>query len=331
MSKVFYYQSVLAPFMDEFIKAKEACGQHTLRYKWVLDEFDRFLFERDIKQPNITKELIKEWHKTRINDKPSTLNFKYLTWIQLARYMSLHGYDCFIPQYPKYPKNQYNFTPYIFTHAQIEEIFEKSDQLELHSRCLKVSTFCVPAVLRLLYSTGLRISEALSIKNKDIQFDRKSILIKETKNKLDRLVPINESLEKILLQYKLYRDNIPIKKIGSPECFFFIRADGTPCTQKGIHWHYRIILKECGIPYLGNHHGPRIQDLRHTFAVHALVQMAKSGMDLYVSLPILSTFLGHTNLAATEKYVRLTHDMYPEIIEQCSKTISYVFPKTSIL
>jgi integrase len=57
-----------------------------------------------------------------------------------------------------------------------------------------------------------------------------------------------------------------------------------------------------------------VHDLRHTFAVHSLVKMAKSGLDLYYSLPLLSTFLGHRSLSATDQYVRLTAEMYPDLL-----------------
>jgi len=81
------------------------------------------------------------------------------------------------------------------------------------------------------------------------------------------------------------------------------------------------------IPFMGNHRGPRVHDLRHTFAVHALVQMAGSGQDLYNSLPVISTCLGHKSIAATEQYVRLIEGMYPELISQSSPVSAYVFPK----
>ena len=60
----------------------------------------------------------------------------------------------------------------------------------------------------------------------------------------------------------------------------------------------------------------RLHDLRHTFAVHSLAKMAEEGMDLYCSLPILSTYLGHQSLRATNNYVRLTSEMYPELIRK---------------
>lgn len=71
----------------------------------------------------------------------------------------------------------------------------------------------------------------------------------------------------------------------------------------------------------------RLHDLRHTFAVHSLAKMAEEGMDLYCSLPILSTYLGHQSLRATNNYVRLTSEMYPELIRKIDIIGFDIFPK----
>jgi len=62
-----------------------------------------------------------------------------------------------------------------------------------------------------------------------------------------------------------------------------------------------------------------------------LVQMARSGQDVYASLPVLSTWLGHQSFSSTEKYVRLVEDMYPDIIGQSASVSAYVFPKTTLI
>lgn len=84
-------------------------------------------------------------------------------------------------------------------------------------------------------------------------------------------------------------------------------------------------FKECldyaGIPH-GTTQSPRLHDLRHTFAVTSLANMAESGIDLYVSLPILSNYLGHGSLKATNHYVRLTVAMYPYLIKEIGYHLS---------
>lgn len=67
------------------------------------------------------------------------------------------------------------------------------------------------------------------------------------------------------------------------------------------------------IPRKGKELGPRVHDWRHTWAVNAFRKLSDAGYDLYVALPVISTYLGHKNISATEKYLQLTKQMYPEI------------------
>ncbi len=326
MNRHFEYNSVLAPFIKDFIHMKEASGCNFLRGKWILYEIDRFFQENNVADPIITRELVSQWRKTRVNDKSSTLYSKYSIIAQLAKFMSRQGQDCFIPRLPENSRSKSNFRPYIFTRNQIDRILQMSDRLRMYDCHMTNTMFCVPALLRLLYSTGLRISEALSIRNADVKFKEGYIHIRKTKNGSERIVPINDSLCEVLQQYTSYRNRMPIKQVDLPNSFFFIKSDGTYCNAQSIYKWFRRLQTESGIPYIGNHHGPRVHDLRHTFAVHSMVQMAREGQDLYSSLPIISACLGHKSLFATEQYVKLTGEMYPELVSQCSSINAFVYP-----
>jgi len=76
---------------------------------------------------------------------------------------------------------------------------------------------------------------------------------------------------------------------------------------------------------LGEHLGPRIHDWRYTFSVYAFKQMIDSGMDMYVALPILSTYLGHKTIYATEHYVRLALSIFPYIEEKFEGIAEKIF------
>ena len=74
-------------------------------------------------------------------------------------------------------------------------------------------------------------------------------------------------------------------------------------------------------------YGPRLHDFRHTFAVHSLRQLVLTGMDVYCALPILSMYLGHKSIGATERYVRLTTDCYPLVMEKINDASRHLFPE----
>jgi len=330
MSEKFNYRSIYAPYFTQFIAMKQGLGYISLRSEWIFLELDKFFFTKNLTTIRITKEIVEEWRATRINDAPSTIYTKYSILSQFCRYMCKIGYDCYIPRMPvNHLKN--SFTPHIFSNREMAEIFRVSDNLCLYDKHLSTILFIMPAIIRLLYGTGLRVSEALSLKNKDVDFGKRCIYVRKSKNGEERLAPLSDTLIDVLNTYTCYRNQMPLPGINDNNGFFFVSPAGIYCHAGSVYQWFRKVLAKSGIPHLGNHQGPRVHDLRHTFAVHSLVKMAKSGLDLYYSLPLLSIFLGHKSLSATDQYVRLTAEMYPDLLKDEKGICAYVFPKTNTL
>ena len=185
MSEMFNYRSVLAPYMRSLIEVKASAGISALRMKWILKEFDDFAVSVNLTDPHVTSEFISRWRKTRDADCDRTIYAKYSAWRQLTTLMSRRGCLCHIPRLPRQP--QLNFTPYIFTKSQIADIFAACDASRLYDVRMGTSLFSMPALLRMLYGTGVRISEALSIVNEDVHLENGYIHLRKTKNGTDRI------------------------------------------------------------------------------------------------------------------------------------------------
>jgi integrase len=167
--------------MNDFIELKNAAGINVLRTKWILLEIDKFYLSLGIKDAIVTSSLVTKWRKTRINDSNSTIYNKYSVWNQLTRFMCRQGHECYIPPLPQYSSSKKGFTPYIFTHEQIKAIMDKADGLRLYDRHMTCALMFIPAIIRLLYSAGPRVSEVLSIKNEDVNFSESYIIIHKTR------------------------------------------------------------------------------------------------------------------------------------------------------
>ncbi len=324
MSKL-NYQSIYAPYFKRFIAIKNELGYTSLRAQWILLELDSFFADNNVRELGITQQQVEQWRATRINDAQCTIYDKYCTLAQFCKYMCRIGYDCYIP---RLPRKISGFTPYIFTNEQMMGIFQACDHYELYDRHLNTSLFIIPTLIRLLYGTGLRINEALSLKNKDVDFDKQCLYIRKSKNGDERISPLSETLITVLKQYLQYRDRMPLPRLNDEKNFFFVSPMGKRCSQGVVYLWFRKALAAANIPHQGNHKGPRLHDLRHTFAVHSLVKMSKSGLDLYYSLPLLSTCLGHRSLKSTDQYVRLTAEIYQDLLNDGNEISAHVFPKT---
>lgn len=314
--------SIYGPHIRQFIDIKRALGFKYETASVILAQIDKLAAERTETTFGITKEFTEEWGKKRLYETDLYRYSRIRILAQFSSYLCDLGNKSFIPKLPKHPHS--TFIPYIYSGKEIDAIFEACDGLRLNITNLNSCLFCMPVLTRLLYSTGLRIGEALDITNEDLNLDEAYLCVRDSKNGKERIIPISNSLVSVCREYLRYRELLPIGKTKSG--YFFVKLDGSKCGRSVGVW-FKKCLEKANIQYIGENKGPRIHDLRHTFAVTSLANMAESGIDLYVSLPILSNYLGHQSLGATNHYVRLTANMYPDLIKNIDMVCLDVFPK----
>jgi integrase/recombinase XerD len=317
------YKSILAHDFYNFVQMKRNLGYKYTSAVYIVRDLDTFLCSKSINTPLLTKELCEEWMQRRPHEAESTHKGRCTVLIEFSRFMGDIGKPSFIPRMPRIQPR--GFTAHIFSDDEIRRFFISCDNLVLKSRKKDSVIIMLPALFRLLYGTGIRISEALSLKCKDVNLSQNFLVLHDTKNRKDRLVPISESLSNVLKEYAYYKSKLPV--IVDKD-FFFISLAGKACKNDGIiYTWFRTILREARIPHQGKHLGPRVHDFRHTFSIHSLVKMQNIGLDMYCSLPILSMYLGHESIETTNNYLRICESMYPEIIKKIDVDSMNVFPK----
>ena len=322
MNRIYY--SVFGPCIMQFIELKNSLGYKYKDAGYALSSFDRLASEKDVFEIAITKELSDEYCEKRPNESEKTRYNRIQLLSQFARFLCDLGFRSYIP---KLPRVKSTFTPYIFSRDEMQVIFRVCDDLAPSSRNHNSTVFAMPVLIRLLYGTGIRISEALYLSCSDINLHDKYLTLRNCKNGKDRMVPISDSLANTCNGYLMYRNLSPsIRKDDR----FFIKPDGSPLSMYNVYKWFRKIIYTANISHGGRGHGPRLHDLRHTFSVHSLASMSESELDLYYSLPLLSTYLGHQSLEATDSYVRLTAEMYPDLLKKTSDICSNVFPVINI-
>lgn len=302
----------------QFIQMKRSLGYDYVAETGHLKSFSQFSLNYTIKNHTITKELADAWTGKRPNERERTMAHRISVLRQFSLFLSNLGYDEYIPVC-RAKIDRHSYVPYIYSPEQLRNFFAECDNLKPHP--LSNRHMVYPAIYRLLYGCGLRISEALSLKGKDVDLKQGIVTIRGSKFNKDRLIPMSTSLTRYLKDYSL-----KIHILSTPEDFFFMKRDKTRLRSDTVYKNFRHILWKIEISHGGKRRGPRLHDFRHTFAVHSLNQMVRQGMDLYYALPLLSTYLGHASVAATEGYVRLTEETYPGILDTVSRVCAYVFP-----
>lgn len=313
------YVGVFSELLTSFVAFKRSLG---FKYDSAADElyrFSGFSTKYPMSEPVLTKDLVQAWNAKRPNEGLRNNGRRAYTLRQFAIYLNTVGCEAYIVP-PDRNTRHYTFIPYIFTHNEIERIFANSDRL--CPRRYSTIPPIVPVVLRMLYSCGLRISEAVHLQNKHVNLRDGILEITNSKFGKDRLVPMSDSMTRICRQY--YRI---LHEHSSMDDYFFMKPDRRPITQDNVYRRFREILWESGIPHGGRGAGPRLHDLRHTFAVHTLKRAVDRRTDVNCALPILSTYLGHASIEATSQYVRLTAEVFPEIRATLDQTCGHVIPE----
>jgi integrase/recombinase XerD len=163
----------------------------------------------------------------------------------------------------------------------------------------------------LIAATGLRIHEAIMLNDCDVDTAGAVLLIKRGKNGRSRLVPVTACTAGRLEAYRNERSRI----LGSsPEPFFLLESGLRP-TDCAARYAFARICQNTGLRDRTRFHrhgrGPRIHDLRHTFAVRAILNWYHQGLNPDREMFHLSTYLGHTRPEHTYWYI----EAVPELLQ----------------
>jgi integrase len=150
----------------------------------------------------------------------------------------------------------------------------------------------------------MRIGEAIDLERRDVDLSGGIITIREGKFRRDRVVPLHESTTVALRSYALRRDELcPTPRSSA----FFVSSAGTALRTQIVRYAFNRITADLGMCTATSH--PRIHDLRHSFAVRTLIEWLRSGSDVGVGMPVLSTYLGHISAAGTYWYLQSSPEL----------------------
>lgn len=313
------FDGPFAEMCRAFVSYKRSLGVQYNGQIQLLHSFDNFSKDFTVNDYEISMELAEAWSRRRHGECETHRSARILVMRHFAQYLTANGYRTYMQPF-KF-KSDHQHTPYIFTHEEMKRIFHALDHAEPSPKSVYRNKV-YPMLYRILYACGLRIGEALGLKLRDIDVEKGLIHLTKTKNNIERLVPMSDSLSDYCRRF------VEDIHSQSPADFPFI------CTMHGEHYcasaiqrHFRDLLWDAKIPYGGRLLGPRVHDLRHTFACHQLYRWASEGKDLMVMLPILSKYLGHSGVLSTQWYLRLTGEAYPDIMEKMTALSGCVFPE----
>ena len=201
--------------------------------------------------------------------------------------------------------------PYLYTETELRELLTAALALP-PADGLRRWTY--HGLFGLLAVTGLRISEALALQRDDVDLREGILTIRGTKFGKSRLVPLHPSTQRILMRYAKLRD-AHLDPPRSP--YFFVAERGGQLLLQYVHRVFWRLSRQIGLRSPSDHTGPRLHDFRHRFAVQTLLAWYRTGQDVEILLPVLSTYLGHTCVRDTYWYLSAC----PELMGQAARRL----------
>ena len=314
------FQSILAPFMDQFLEEKLAWGYAYREPIRILHRLDDFLVQEGLSTLELPRSVVQDWVAKKPHESASTQQYRIILVRHLSRFLLRAGYPAYVPDFTLTARNRATFVPRMLTDEEIRKFFHAVDMLEPTARS-PLRHLIMPEVFRLLYGCGFRISEVLKLRVRDVDLNQGIITVRQGKLRKDRLVPPALSLVDRLRKYAGHFESRPL------DAFFFPGPSGGPFALRTVYTLFRELLLQCGIPHAGRGKGPRIHDYRHLFALHVLRRWYRHGEDLDSKLPLLATYLGHQHLSGTQRYLHLTAEIFPEITARVNAAFGDVIPR----
>lgn len=197
--------------------------------------------------------------------------------------------------------------PYIYTEAEIARLLGATLSWGLAQGINRRTYHCL---FGLLAATGMRLGEAIGLGRADVDLEAGLLTLREAKGGKDRLVPLHSSTTLALADYAARRDDCRACR-KSP--WFFVLRGGQRLRPQYPERVFIGVARRIGLRDPEPHSlGPRLHDLRHSFAVNTILRWYRAGEDVERLLPTLTTYLGHSKIRDTYWYLSACPDLMGE-------------------
>jgi integrase len=309
--------STLSQELDRYLTIRRSLGYNLSTDERILRKFISFVESENAE--HISAALFLRWQEAFGKAQKQTWAHRLGTVRVFSQWLQSIDSKHEVPPQSLIPSRVRRPHPYIYSEDDIRRIVEAAADLPSINgiRPLTCST-----LFGLIAVTGLRVSEALSLDTADVDMDNGVITLQHGKLGKARLLPVLDCTRTRLAVYAKERDRL----LGTPSNAFFVSDRGERLTDCGARYSFAMVCQAIGLrpSQKFNRHGrgPRIHDLRHTFAVRTLLNWYRNSKAPAREMIKLSTYLGHCDPAHTYWYI----EGVPELLELASKRVEEVQP-----
>ncbi|HEX2665289.1 MAG TPA: tyrosine-type recombinase/integrase [Candidatus Acidoferrum sp.] len=286
---------------EDYLKMRRALGFKLKRHGRFVREFIEWL-ERN-GETRITTRLALQWATEPQHLHKSEWAARLSGVRAFARYWSTFDAASEVPPDGMLPFRAPRATPYLYSDAEIQKLLQAAREMPAQFKLQPLTYHCL---LGLLAVTGLRISEALHLESRDVDWTEELLIIRSSKFGKSRFVPLHSTVKEVLAAYAARRNQVFSDR---PEAAFFPSKTGACLDAGQVRRVFYRLSRQIGIRGTSASRGPRLHDFRHRYAVETLLQWYRTGEDVRRRLPVLSTYLGHGHVTDTYWYLSTTPEL----------------------
>jgi site-specific recombinase XerD len=268
--------SCLSAQIENFINLRRLSGTDYQSQAQLLGYFDRFVFEQGPCEPRITSEITDRYQQSLSHLAPRTRSNRFCVVKQLCEYLARNDPLSYVPEPLKALSSQGVHQPYIYSCSELQALLAAASELPPENS-LRPHTY--RTLLGVLYSTGIRIGEALALDLEHFDSAEQQLYIAEGKFRKDRWVPLSASTCRVLKQYVQKRLQIRPHLPDSP---LLLNQRSRRLRYSAVNKTFRHLLRQCGIHH-SRQSGPRTHDLRHYAEFRIMPSDIRSPADLLLS------------------------------------------------
>lgn len=285
--------------VDEYLALRRSLGFTLRRDGLILHQFADYCETAGI--VTITTAAALAWAQLPGGDSTNWWAWRLSIVRVFARHLQAIDPATEVPPTGVFPTTKQRIIPYPYSEADIVKLMEAAGRLRypLHAATYR-------SLIGLLAVSGMRIGEAIALDRSDISFDSGLMVIRNGKFAKSRELPLHASTLTALRDYAHRRDELcPAPTTPS----FFVSVAGTRLDYTRVQPVFARLCRQVGLVARSERCRPRIHDLRHRFAITTLLRWYRCGADVQVLLPLLSTYMGHTEPKWTYWYLTATPEL----------------------
>jgi integrase/recombinase XerD len=279
--------------IHDYLSVRRVLGYKLEDHGWLLADFASFMEAAGA--TTITVELALAWATLPEGVLPSWWAARLRVIRGFARHLKAFEPDTEIPPVGLLEDRTRRAVPYLYSEADMGVLMAATASLR---PALHAATY--HTLIGLLAVTGMRLGEAIRLDRCDLEREQGVLIIRASKFGKSREIPLHPSTLVALADYEQRRD----KSLPDPTTpALLVSTAGSRLTSQNVHYVFARLVRQAGLPSRSDRCRPRPHDLRHSLAVHTLLDWYRDGVDVDAHLPLLSTLLGHTKPANTYWYL----------------------------